>query len=187
MALEIQLNEVTRGDVEAMASWLQNTDIVESWYGTDEGGKPRHIGYSPEEALKWSEEEWERVFANAERKIYSIYETKEGHIGEAQMVIEAALQEAQLFVIVGRKELWFQHYGSAALLQLLGIAFDVYKLHRVWVDVPEYNTHAIHMSERLGFVLEGHLRSTHQKGSRWYDSQIMGLLEDEYRRRGYLS
>ena len=58
-----------------------------------------------------------------------------------------------------------------------------YELHRVWVDVPEYNQHALQMFRHLGFVLEGHLRKTHRKEDAWYDSFAMGLLVDEYSRR----
>jgi len=56
-------------------------------------------------------------------------------------------------------------------------------LHRAWVDVPEYNEHALQMFRHLGFVLEGHLRRTHRKDNDWYDSFAMGLLADEYPRR----
>ena len=183
MVAQIRLTELSRQDIELMARWLEDSEVMGSWYGADENGKPLHIGYSPHRALDFSQEEWDRVVNDEERKIYSIYNGSEGHIGEAQMVIEPPLQEAQLFVIIGRKDLWFHHYGSAAMLQLIDIAFYTYKLHRVWVDVPEYNAHAIHMCERLGFLLEGHLRSTHPKDGNWYDSMVMGLLESEYRRR----
>ena len=99
------------------------------------------------------------------------------------MLIEAPLHEAQLFLIIGRQDLWLHHFGSAALLELLDVTFTTYKLHRAWVDVPDYNIHARHMCERLGFLLEGHLRSTHPKDGEWYDSTVMGLLEREYFRR----
>ena len=183
MVPQIRLTEVSRQDVERMARWLEDSEVMGSWYGADEKGEPRHIGYSPHRTLNFGQEEWDRVFNGEERKIYSVYDANEGHIGEAQIVIEPPLQEAQLFVIIGRKDLWFRHYGSGAMLQLIDIAFSTYKLHRVWVDVPEYNVHAIHMCEHLGFLLEGHLRSTHPKDGHWYDSKIMGLLESEYKRR----
>ena len=99
------------------------------------------------------------------------------------MEIERVLQEAQLFILIGRKDLWHQHYGTMALVQLLDQAYESYELHRVWADIPEYNEHALQMFRHLGFVLEGHLRKTHRKDGEWYDSFAMGLLTDEYRRR----
>ena len=97
--------------------------------------------------------------------------------------MEWPLEEAQLFILIGRKDLWHHHYGTAALVALLDEAFDNLELHRVWVDVPEYNEHALQMFRHLGFVLEGHLRRTHRKDGNWYDSFAMGLLTDEYSRR----
>ena len=110
--------------------------------------------------------------------------TAEGkHIGEGQMVIEAPLWEAQLFILIGQKDLWYRGYGTAGLVRLLDLAFYNHGLHRAWVDVPDYNLPAIHMCERIGFVLEGRLRGTHPKGGEWFDSLAMGLLSNEYARR----
>ena len=183
MLPNVRLTEVSIEDVQRMAIWLKDPEVMGSWYGADEKGKPLHVGYSPHVMLQASEEEWKRVFDDEIRRIFSIHDTHEGHIGEAQMVIEPPLHEAQLFVIIGRRDLWFHHYGSAAMLQLLDIVFLTYKLHRAWVDVPDYNVHALHIFEQLGFLLEGHLRSTHPKEGQWYDSRIMGLLASEYSRR----
>ncbi|MBM3926734.1 MAG: GNAT family N-acetyltransferase [SAR202 cluster bacterium] len=180
---ETRLTEVSREDVARMAQWLQDPEVRDSWYGADDAGEPMHIGYSPQKMAEAPEEEWKSAFQGETRKVYSIYDSQEGHVGECQLLIEPPLHEAQIFIIIGRKDLWLKHFGSAALLQLLDIAFYTYKLHRVWADIPEYNSHAIHMFERMGFMLEGHLRSTHPKEGKWYDSIVMGLLENEYARR----
>ncbi len=180
---EVQLTSITRVDVARVEEWLNDAEVNSSWYGVDQNGIPLHIGYSPHEMRQASDDEWQQVFQNEDRKILSVY-TKEGdHIGEGQLVIEWPLLEAQLFLLVGRKDLWHHHYGTAALILLLDEAFDTCQLHRVWVDVPEYNEHALEMFRHLGFVLEGHLRGTHRKNDEWYDSMAMGLLSDEYSRR----
>lgn len=183
MEPQLQLKQVSRADVSRMIDWLNNRIVLDSWYGSDEEGQPLHIGYSPAEMIKASERKWKTVFHGETRKIFSVYDAMEGHIGEAQMVIEPPLHEAQLFMLIGRQDLWLHHYGTIALGHLLDICFLNYKLHRVWVDVPIYNDHAIHICQRLGFLLEGHLRSTHQKDNKWYDSVIMGMLENEFQRR----
>ncbi len=183
MIPDLTLTEVSRDDVARIGRWLEDPEVMGLWYGADEQGKPLHIGYSPKEMLQADEAEWGRVFNDDTRKVFSVYDAQESHIGEAQIVVEPPLHEAQAFVIIGRKDLWLHHFGSAAMLKVLDIAFYEYNLHRIWVDVPVYNVHAQHMCERLGFVLEGHLRSTHPKDGEWYDSVIMGLLETEYARR----
>ena len=183
MLPEVILRPVAREDVQRLAEWLSDEEVNSLWYGVGEGGLPLHVGYSPRQILEAPESAWRLVFDSDDRKVYAIY-TKEGeHIGEGQLAVEWALQEAQLFVMVGRKDLWHHHYGTMALVALLDEAYETHRLHRVWVDIPDYNEHALQMCRHLGFVLEGHLRKTHRKNDNWYDSFSMGLLADEYYRR----
>ena len=183
MLPRVVLSPVVREDVQRISDWLADREVNSSWYGLGEDGQPIHIGYNPHEILQVSTSDWDQVFQNEDRRIYSIYSPEAEHIGEGQLVIEWALQEAQLFILIGRKDLWHHHYGTSALLQLLDEAFTGLELHRVWADVPEYNENAIQLFRHVGFVLEGHLRRTHRKEGEWYDSSAMGLLFDEYSRR----
>ena len=180
---QITLSSLTREDVNRLADWLSDNDVNGLWYGLGEDGQPLHIGYSPQQILEVSPEEWAEFLDDEDRKIYPVYTSEGEHIGEGQLVIEWPLLEAQLFLLIGRKDLWHHHYGTSALVSLLDEAFNTYELHRVWVDVPEYNENALRMFRHLGFVLEGHFRRTHRKDDNWYDSFAMGLLWDEYPRR----
>ena len=180
---DVALTQVSRDDVGRMSEWLNDPEVYSSWYGLGEDGVPLHIGYSPHRILQAPPEEWEQVFQDEDRKMFSIYTSQGDHIGEGQLVIEWPLLEAQLFLLIGRKDLWHHHYGTSALIEMLDQAYQTYDLHRVWVDVPEYSEHALELFRHLGFVLEGHLRKTHRKEDVWYDSFAMGLLTDEYSRR----
>ena len=156
--------DVSRDDVGRIRDWLRDPEVSSLWYGTDDSdGHALHIGYAPERVQEAQDDEWHQIFNQDERRIYSIYSTDEAHIGEGQLLVEWPLEEAQLFILIGRKDLWHHHYGTAALVAMLDEAFDSLELHRVWVDVPEYNEHALQMFRHLGFVLEGHLRRTHRK------------------------
>ena len=180
---EVKLTTGTREDVKRITEWLDDAEVNSMWYGLGDDGKPLHIGYSPHELLEASDEQIQQVFDDETRRIYSVYTDDGTHIGEGQLVVESPLMEAQLFLLVGRKDLWHHHYGTMAMIKLLDEAYEDQGLHRVWVDVPEYNEHALQMCQHLGFVLEGHLRKTHRKDGEWYDSSAMGLLAEEYMRR----
>lgn len=183
MLPEISLVKPVREDVQRLAEWLSDDDVNSLWYGRGEDGVALHTGYAPHRIIQASEDEWQRTFEDEDRKIYSVY-TKDGeHVGEGQLVIEWPLQEAQLFILIGRKDLWHQHFGTMGLIRLLDEAYNTFELHRVWADIPEYNEHALQMCRHVGFVLEGHLRKTHRKDGEWFDSLAMGLLTDEYMRR----
>ena len=89
MVPDVRLTDVSREDVERMAVWLHNPEVMTMWYGADDDGEPLHIGYSPKTTMQAGDEEWERIFNDPDRKIFSVYDANEGHIGEAQMLIEA--------------------------------------------------------------------------------------------------
>jgi len=180
---EVTLKKTTREDVGRMAEWLNDAEVNAMWYGLGDDGKPMHHGYSPHELFHASDEELGLVVDNEDRKIYSVFSQGGEHIGEGQLVVDWPLLEAQLFLLIGRKELWHHHYGTVAMIRLLDQAFETLGLHRVWVDVPEYNEPALQICRHLGFVLEGHMRKSHRKDGEWYDSSAMGLLADEYARR----
>ena len=180
---DVTLTSITHADVQRMVTWLDDEEVNALWYGLDDEGLPLHMGYSPHRMLRASPQEWNQVFGSEDRKIYSVYTAEGDHIGEGQLFVEWPLLEAQLVLIVGRKDLWHHHYGTMALIKLLDEAYDNLNLHRVWVDVPEYNEHALQMFRHIGFVLEGHLRKTHRKNNEWFDSYAMGLLTEEYARR----
>lgn len=181
---QISLVSLTREDVQRVAEWLDDPEVNALWFGEDESGDPIHIGYSPREVLSAPEEGWDESIPDEEyRKVFSVYTTEGEHIGEGQLEFEWALLEAQLSLMIGRKDLWHHHFGTSALIALLDAAYETYDLHRVWVDVPEYNEHALRLCRHVGFVLEGHFRKTRRKGDTWYDSFAMGLLSDEYERR----
>ncbi len=183
MLPEVTLRPVQREDVVRLAEWLNDPEVHSSWYGSGADGLPLHVGYSPHKILTAPKGEWEQVFNDEERKIFAVYSPEGEQVGEGQLVVEKSLSEAQLLILIGRKEFWHRHYGTAAVIKLLDDAFESFGLHRVWVDIPEYNQNALNMCRRVGFVLEGHLRKTHRKDGAWYDSFVMGLLADEYTRR----
>ena len=183
MLPEVRLVKVNREDAERMAEWLHDEDVNASWYGTNEQGEPLHIGYSLSSVLLATDREREKVFGSEVGRIFSVLTSEGEHIGEAEMVIEAPLSQAHLFVLIGRKDLWYRGYGTAAMLALLDMAFYEHRIHRAWVDIPEYNLPAIHMCERFGFILEGRRRRTHPKDGERHDSLVMGLILDEYVQR----
>lgn len=177
------LKVTTREDVSRINQWLKDTEISESWFGRYAYGDPAHLGYHPEEMEKASDAEWQRVFDNPEHRIMSIYNQSNEHIGEIHIAIEESLADGQLSLLIGRKDLWNQGYGTAATKASLELAFNEYGLYRIWVDIPVYNEAARQMFDHLGFVHEGTLRKSRPHEGARFDSVIMGILGSEYTQR----
>ena len=152
---EIALNEVSREDVYRIARWLEDENVSSRWFGHYACGDPVHRGYEPDQMLAASESEWDRVLRmDPHRVIFSIYrvvENGDDHIGECQILLDGRVG-AELSVLIGRKDLWHRGYGTTAVMTLLDQVFSFYRLDRAWVSVPEDNTAALGLFEKLGFV-----------------------------------
>ncbi len=191
MPAQVELRPVNREDVVRISLWLSDADVANAWFGRYTYGDPIHMGYSPKKMAVASDAEWKEVFGPHEsqqstqadhRDIFSVYSLASGHIGEGQLNIEERFGDAHLSILIGRKDLWHQGFGTAAVLALLEHAFGHLELYRVWVDVPTYNLAARNMFEELGFTHEGTLRKSRPHEGARHDSFIMGILKDEFHR-----
>ena len=81
-------------------------------------------------------------------------------------------------VIIDRKGLG---YGREALNLLLEWAVKIRKFHRGWIDCKEYNSIALHLYERVGFVREGVLREYLLTNGVYENLVVLGMLNREYR------
>lgn len=72
-------------------------------------------------------------------------------------------------------------YGSQALNMLLRFAFSELNLYRLSAIVPEYNTAAISLLKKHGFIEEVRRRQSVERDGRRWDLLVFGLLIDEWR------
>jgi RimJ/RimL family protein N-acetyltransferase len=72
-------------------------------------------------------------------------------------------------------------FGTEAARLVLDHAFGELALHRVDLNVLEFNEGAMRLYERLGFRRDGVLRHTVLVGGDWLNDVRMSLLEDEHR------
>ena len=84
---------------------------------------------------------------------------------------------------LGDRAYWDQGYGTDAMRIMLGYAFMELGLHRLSLNVFEYNPRAIRSYQKLGFVEEGRQREfLNREGRRW-DMVYMGILREEWEQR----
>ncbi|MHB1431760.1 MAG: GNAT family N-acetyltransferase, partial [Streptosporangiaceae bacterium] len=63
---------------------------------------------------------------------------------------------------------------------LLRYGFERLGLHRISLDVLDFNPRARRVYANLGFVTEGVLREEHRWGDEWIDVTIMSMLAREW-------
>ncbi len=84
--------------------------------------------------------------------------------------------------------IWLPEYfgkgmGTEATKLMLQYAFDYLNMHRVKLEVYEYNERAIHVYKKLGFVEEGRWRKQRYLKGRYYDVILMGILKEEWEQK----
>ncbi|MGW4212602.1 GNAT family N-acetyltransferase [Lentzea sp. NPDC004789] len=70
-------------------------------------------------------------------------------------------------------------YGTAAIKHVLDHAFNVRDLHRVDLEVYEFNERAIHVYKKLGFREEGRLRDALLWDGVFHDAIVMSVLSTD--------
>ncbi|MGO1974313.1 MAG: GNAT family N-acetyltransferase [Propionibacteriaceae bacterium] len=70
--------------------------------------------------------------------------------------------------------------GSEATRLIVDHGFGALGLHRISLDVYDFNPRAQRAYEKAGFVLEGRLRDEFRFDDGWHDSILMAMLYDEW-------
>jgi RimJ/RimL family protein N-acetyltransferase len=88
--------------------------------------------------------------------------------------------DAYVGIGIGEREYWSKGYGTDAMNVILRFAFDELNLHRVSLNVFEYNQRAVRSYEKVGFVVEGCERQFLRRAGRRWDMVFMGILRTEW-------
>ncbi|MDN4078984.1 GNAT family protein [Paenibacillus polymyxa] len=71
-------------------------------------------------------------------------------------------------------------YGTEALVLMLGYGFGICNLHRIELNVFDFNEQAIRCYEKVGFQREGVQRDALYYNHQYHDSILMSMLQHEY-------
>lgn len=85
---------------------------------------------------------------------------------------------------IGDREFWGKGYGTDAMKIILRYAFTELNLHRVTLDVFEYNQRGVRSYEKAGFVMEGRAREVMLREGRRWDVLFMGILREDWLKLG---
>jgi RimJ/RimL family protein N-acetyltransferase len=104
-----------------------------------------------------------------------------GYAGEVVLQdLDAANWSCSLRIALVESRAVGRGLGTEALRLVLGHAFDTVGLHRVSLEVYDFNPRARHVYEKIGFIHEGAQRQAlHWEGS-WVDTHIMSILASEW-------
>jgi RimJ/RimL family protein N-acetyltransferase len=127
------------------------------------------------------------VAADEDRFDYAITRSDDARsrwIGEAVLKnIDRANRCAGFRISLGGSALVGCGLGTAATVLLLEFAFGPLDLHRVELEVYDFNPRARHVYQKVGFVVEGVRRDALWWDGAWHGAVTMAILAPEWRAR----
>jgi len=172
----IQLQKFEKSDIYQLIGWIGSPAFLLQW-----AGSTFHYPLT--------ETQLECYIENANRKesdvyIYKVIDQETdmviGHISLGR--IDSKHRSARIGkVLVGERDVRGKGIGGQMIAEVLKVAFDELKLHRVCLGVFDFNTSAIACYEKAGFVKEGLLRDCRKNGDEYWSMWEMSILEREWR------
>jgi RimJ/RimL family protein N-acetyltransferase len=140
--------------------------------------------------VKKGYEKLEKQMDESKNQYYFTVRAKEDDrlIGKAIIQwIEWANSNGFIRLGIGAAEDRGKGYGTQALSMVLRFAFAELNLFRITALVPEYNTAAIALLKKFGFVEEVRRRQSVERDNRRWDMLVFGLLKEDWQSSANMS
>lgn len=169
--MTVRLRPLAVEDVDNIMLWINDPEVTRNFARFD------HV-FSREEEQAYVE----KMLASEADKVFSVESGDGTYCGQAGLhQIYWPSRNARAALVI-RREMSGRGLGQAALRELLRIAFEEVKLHKVWLVVFRSNEKGRHIYEKCGFRVEGFLRDEYFHRAAFHDMVRMAILEDEWRR-----
>jgi RimJ/RimL family protein N-acetyltransferase len=169
---KVRIRAIEKTDIDEIMKWVNDPEV-----------KSNLLMRYP--VSQCQEEKWiETALAadNQRNKTFAL-ETKDGvYLGGIGLhKIDWENSNAEVGIVIGKKEYWDKGYGTDAMMAMLDFGFNQMNLHRIYLRVFEFNHRGIRSYEKCGFKREGVLRHDRYKEGQYYDTVMMGILKEEFR------
>jgi RimJ/RimL family protein N-acetyltransferase len=130
---------------------------------------------------------WEEIIANPGPNLRYFAIEPLGESGQfagacSLQQIDLRSRHAELGIWMASREQRGQGYGTEAVRLLLVYAFEVLRLHKVFLGAYDFNEGGLRAYERAGFRYEGRLQDMLHYEGRYWDEWPMRILRGEWQR-----
>lgn len=110
------------------------------------------------------------------------HKENEEYIGQIDLInIDWINRIGTLGIVIGNTEKLSKGYGTEAIKLIQEFAFNRLNLHKLDLEVREYNDRAIRCYKKCGFVEEGRFRENYFIDGKYTDTLFMGILKSEWK------
>ncbi len=168
----INLRPIVKADIQAMFDAVSNAD--------EEGRKL--TGSKRIFTIEGTKNFFARIVDSNDRVDYAItLKENPEYIGEVGLNnINFEERSADFRIVLDGQQYYNKGYGSEAATLILKHGFEALKLHRVELEVYDFNARALHVYEKIGFLKEGIRRDVLLWDGKYHNAITMSILEDEW-------
>lgn len=137
------------------------------------------------ELMPWTRQELEQTYAAwsvaDDRIVWAITDNATGDV-----IGESVLNDPNIDNLSCGFRIWLARrrdrgLGTEATRLTVRHAFESHGMHRIELQVYDFNPRARHVYEKVGFRLEGTMRDALRFDDGWVDAHLMAMLSSDYR------
>ena len=168
----VRLRAIERTDLPTFVRWFNDPDVRQ------------YLLMSEPMSMAMEERWFENRLNRTDDYLFGI----EAHVGDQWVHIgnnglhrvDWKSRVAIFGIVLGEKAYWGQGYGTDATRTILQFAFGELNLHRVELDVYDFNPRGIRCYEKAGFRHEGVRRQAIFCNGQYHDVLTMSVLQHEF-------
>lgn len=167
--MKVRIAALEERHLPTMLKWLDDPDLREHIGTIYPIPMARHL-------------EWYRTVVDDKSQLILAIETENGHVGTIGLRgIDFVYRSAELWIYIGDQQNRGSGVAKAAVEQILEFGFNTLNLHRVFVQVFDFNERARRFFQKCGMKPEGVLREAVFKRGRYWDKHVLGILSSDSR------
>ncbi|MDJ1493367.1 GNAT family protein [Cytophagaceae bacterium DM2B3-1] len=166
---QIQLEPFTSVDFDQFIGWITSEKALIQFAG-------------PTFHYPLTREQLEMHISSESREIFRVrHSTQNCIIGHAEMVVNKRNESARLaLILIGDPNMRGKGLGKELIRELLSLGFNKMNLHRLELNVYDFNQSAIACYQQAGFRIEGILRENQRVGNQFWSTIVMSILKNEW-------
>lgn len=169
---ELVLRPLKESDSELLFLWRNQLEYIKN---TKSFRLPKHEGL---------EREWvnHMMLEKSNSTVFFIITADEASIGLVQLSnIDWISRNAYFGIALCDDSAKSKGYGRRVTKLVLDYAFNELNLHKISVEILDFNLSSIHLFESIGFIKEGVMREHYFWSNTYHDVNLYGLLKEDYR------
>lgn len=166
----IVLRPLNKADIENRVRWFNDPDVRKTLIISER--------FKLEKTIRWFEK-LQADDSRVELIIETPQKTAVGVIGLAG--IDSTHRTAEIYIVIGQKEFWGKGIMLEAECLLIDWAFNSLGLEKIWAEARPENIASVITMKKIGFQVEGILRSEKLVDGKRIDILHLGLLKNDFK------